>query len=83
MGYLRPDLVIDATEFAPKRFRRQVAPAYLRRNQEDVLTELPELVQVEEWLELSSEDLSSYRDAVYRGNFMAARQAQCSRAQGL
>ncbi len=75
VGYLRPDLVIDATEFAPKRFRRQVAPAYLRRNQEDVLTELPELVQVEEWLELSSEDLSSYRDAVYRGNFMAARQA--------
>lgn len=75
VGYLRPDLVVDATEFAPKRFRRQVAPAYLRRNQEDVLTELPELVQVEEWLELSSEDLSSYRDAVYRGNFMAARQA--------
>ena len=75
VGYLRPDLVVDVTEFAPKRFRRQVAPAYLRRNQEDVLTELPELVQVEEWLELSSEDLSAYRDAVYRGNFMAARQA--------
>jgi hypothetical protein len=75
VGYLRPELVVDATEFAPKRFRRQVAPAYLRRNQEDVLTELPELVQVEEWLELSSEDLSAYRDAVYRGNFMAARQA--------
>lgn len=75
VSYLRPDLVVDATELAPKRFRRQVAPAYLRRNQEDVLTELPELVQVEDWLELSNEDLSSYRDAVYRGNFMAARQS--------
>lgn len=31
---------------APGRFRRQVAPAYLRRNQEDVLTELPELVEI-------------------------------------
>ena len=53
VGYLRPDLVVDANELAPRRFRRQVAPAYLRRNQEDVLTELPELVEVEEWLPMS------------------------------
>ena len=43
-------------EFAPRRFRRQVAPAYLRRNQEDVLTELPELVEVDEWLPMSRDD---------------------------
>ena len=75
VGYLRPDLIVDANEFAPSRFRRQVAPAYLRRNQEDVLTELPELVEVEEWLPMSSHDEFKYRQAVGEGNFMAMRQA--------
>ncbi|POM23753.1 ATP-dependent helicase HepA [Actinomadura rubteroloni] len=75
VSYLRPDLIVDADEFSPRRFRRQVAPAYLRRNQEDVLTELPELVEVEEWLPLSREDSAAYRNAVAAGNFMAMRQA--------
>ena len=79
VGYLRPDLVVDANELAPRRFRRQVAPAYLRRNQEDVLTELPELVEVEEWLPMSTADTAAYRDAVAAGNFMAMRQAALSR----
>lgn len=75
VGYLRPDLLVDAEELAPRRFRRQVAPAYLRRNQEDVLTELPELVEVEEWLPMSHEDSLAYRKAVSEGNFMTMRQA--------
>jgi SNF2-related domain len=75
VSYLLPDLVVDANELAPKKFRRQVAPAYLRRNQEDVLTELPDMVEVDEWLTLSQEDLTAYRDAVAAGNFMAMRQA--------
>ena len=75
VGYIRPDLVVDADELAPQRFRRQVAPAYLRRNQEDVLTELPDLVEVDEWLPMSSDDVRCYRDAVSAGNFMAMRQA--------
>ncbi|WP_082691106.1 SNF2-related protein [Mycobacterium sp. GA-1199] len=75
VGYLRPDLILDANEFAPKKFRRQVAPAYLRRNQEDVLTELPELVEVDEWMPMSAADASAYRAAVERRNFMAMRQA--------
>jgi superfamily II DNA or RNA helicase len=75
VGYLRPDLVVDAHELAPRRFRRQVAPAYLRRNQEDVLTELPELVEVDEWLPMSRQDSLAYRQAVAAGNFMAMRQA--------
>ncbi|HUO38492.1 MAG TPA: DEAD/DEAH box helicase, partial [Mycobacterium sp.] len=73
--YLQPKLVVDADELAPRKFRRQVAPAYLRRNQEDVLTELPELVEVDEWLAMSEEDAAAYRDAVEAGNFMAMRQA--------
>lgn len=75
MGYLRPDLVLDADEFSPKKFRRQVPPAYLRRNQEDVLTELPELVEVDEWVTMSDHDAATYRAAVVDRNFMAMRQA--------
>jgi hypothetical protein len=75
VSYLQPKFVVDADEFSPRRFRRQVAPAYLRRNQEDVLTELPELVEVDEWLTLSPEDSAAYRSAVAAGNFMAMRQA--------
>jgi hypothetical protein len=75
VGYLRSDLALDANEFSPKKFRRQVAPAYLRRNQEDVLTELPELVEVDEWVPMSSEDFTAYRAAVDQHNFMAMRQA--------
>jgi ERCC4-related helicase len=75
VSYLRPDLIVDAGELTPWRFRRQVAPAYLRRNQEDVLTELPELVEVEEWLPMSRADSRAYQSAVANGNFMAMRQA--------
>ncbi|HEY3483639.1 MAG TPA: DEAD/DEAH box helicase [Streptomyces sp.] len=56
-------------------FRRAVAPVYLRRNQEDVLTELPSLQQTDEWVELSASDEEAYGDAVRAGNFMAMRRA--------
>ena len=56
-------------------FRSAVAPVYLRRNQTDVLQELPPRIETEEWVELASEDLAAYRDAVAEGNFMAMRQA--------
>lgn len=82
VGYLRPNLVVDADELAPHCFRRQVAPVYLRRNQEDVLTELPELVEVDEWLPMSVADTAAYRDAVQAGNFMAMRQAAMVQGTG-
>ena len=60
VAHLRPEL---AAGMAPARrgarrpgVPRAVAPVYLRRNQEDVLTELPELVQVDEWEEFSAAD---------------------------
>lgn len=75
VGYVRPDLVVDGSDLRPRLFRRQVAPAYLRRSQEDVLGELPELVEVEEWMPLSDADAAAYGDAVRSGNFQAMRQA--------
>lgn len=56
-------------------FRSAVATVYLRRNQEDVLQELPPRIETEEWVELRGDDFASYRDAVESGNFMAMRQA--------
>ncbi|MFN8205256.1 MAG: DEAD/DEAH box helicase [Solirubrobacteraceae bacterium] len=56
-------------------FRRAVAPVYLRRNQADVLDELPPRIETEEWVELESDDFDAYRDAVAAGSFMAMRRA--------
>jgi superfamily II DNA or RNA helicase len=79
VGRLQPDLVSNLqrghTAAGSQAFRRAVAPAYLRRNQQDVLTELPDLVHVDEWEEFGSADSSAYREAVAAGNFMAMRRA--------
>jgi len=79
VGYLQPGLVdsvegIDALT-GSRAFRRAVAPAYLRRNQEDVLAELPQLTRIDEWEEFGPQELAAYRQAVAAGNFMAMRRA--------
>lgn len=77
--YLQPGLLPGihngAAAAGPHAFRRSVAPAYLRRNQQDVLTELPALLQVDEWEEFGAADRRAYRKAVEAGNFMAMRRA--------
>ncbi|NMR19183.1 ATP-dependent helicase [Cellulomonas fimi] len=77
--YLQPEV---ARQIEPRHgiagadaFRRAVAPVYLRRNQQDVLTELPELLQIEEWEQFGRHDGAVYRSAVAAGNFMAMRRA--------
>lgn len=82
IGYLQPALAEELQEIAaalrvadPAAFRHAVAPAYLRRNAEDVLAELPELVQVEEWEEFKEVDGEAYRRAVAAGSFMVMRRA--------
>ena len=56
-------------------FRKAVAPVYLRRNQTDVLNELPERIETAEWLTLEGAAAEVYRQAVAQGNFMAMRRA--------
>ena len=75
IGYIRSDLAESAPEFPASKFRKHVAPAYLRRNQDDVLTELPELIEIEEWTSMSAADERAYRDAVQNGHFMDMRRA--------
>ncbi|OLR94370.1 DEAD/DEAH box helicase [Actinokineospora bangkokensis] len=64
-----------------KRFRRAVASVYLRRNQEDVLTELPDKIEVEDWVRFSPDDSAAYEQAVRSGNFMAMRRAAFASSQ--
>jgi superfamily II DNA or RNA helicase len=79
VGHLRPELLAEVRNSdaaaGAQVFRRAVAPVYLRRNQQDVLTELPDLVHVDEWEALSPTDLAVYRQAVADENFMAMRRA--------
>nr|WP_245687222.1 DEAD/DEAH box helicase [Peterkaempfera griseoplana] len=79
VAQVQPDLAAEVRRSlavaGPHAFRKAVAPAYLRRNQEDVLTELPDLVRVDDWEEFSPADLTAYRTAVAAGNFMAMRRA--------
>ncbi|WP_267243201.1 DEAD/DEAH box helicase [Streptomyces sp. PR69] len=83
VSHLQPGLVARFGEAegvaGSQAFRRAVAPAYLRRNQTDVLAELPSLVRVDEWEEPSAADDEAYRAAVMAGNFMAMRRAAYER----
>jgi SNF2 family DNA or RNA helicase len=79
VGHLRPNVAenLDITDEAldGTRFREQVAPVYLRRNQEDVLSELPDRLETQEWVALEGAAMRAYRSAVVEGNFMAMRRA--------
>lgn len=55
------------------QFRLMIAPVYLRRNRDDVLNELPELIQKEQWVDFGSQEQKDYRLAVLNGQFMLMR----------
>lgn len=79
VGHLRPSVAenLDIADEAldGTRFREQVAPVYLRRNAEDVLSELPDRLETQEWVALEGAAMRAYRKAVLEGNFMAMRRA--------
>lgn len=79
VGHLQPRIAqrVDASDAVAgaQAFRRAVAPVYLRRNQVDVLTELPEKIETETWVQHSATDEAAYLAAVNSRNLMAMRQA--------
>lgn len=75
VSYINPELLGDGEKMRPKDFRALIAPVYLRRNQVDVLDELPEKLEHLEWVELSPEDQKNYVAAIERRNWMQARRA--------
>lgn len=57
-----------------EQFRSELSPVYLRRVREDVLKELPDLIEKEQWCQLGTAEKQIYREAVQSGNLMAIRQ---------
>jgi len=75
---LQPEITKDLEEVkflsTAEQFRQQLAPVYLRRTRDDVLQELPDLTEKEQWCDLGQQEQKAYKEAVLSENFMAIRQ---------
>ncbi|MDO4750314.1 MAG: SNF2-related protein [Eubacteriales bacterium] len=74
---LRPKLAAEikpiAFMSAAPQFREKIAPVYFRRKREDVLTELPELIETSDWCTMSGEEESIYEEDVLNKRYADAR----------
>ena len=75
---LQPDTAAQLQNIAfmasAPQFRQLAAPVYYRRKREEVLTELPELIESKEWCSLSPEEEEVYEKTILSRNFAAIRQ---------
>lgn len=60
------------------QFREKVAPVYYRRKREDVLAELPELLENEEWCQMGAEEERVYEKTVLSRDYNGARRVSWS-----
>lgn len=77
LGLLQPTVADSVKNMkflssAPK-FREKIAPVYYRRKRDDVLTELPELMEVTQWCTLMPEEEAVYEQAILSKNYPLAR----------
>lgn len=77
LDILSPETALKARELkylsnAPQ-FRESIANVYLRRTREDVLTELPEKIEKDQWCRPTAEDWKWYFAEVLARNFMGMR----------
>ena len=74
---LNPNLAHELSSqkvyFNDEMFKKLVAPIYFRRKREDVLTELPEKIENEEWCDLSQIERKTYKESILNHNFSQAR----------
>lgn len=84
LSYLESDLAAaigpDAAIAGADAFRRLVAPVYLRRDQEDVLAELPGRIEVQDRVRFSDLDEERYRAEVRSGDLAGMRRAASAMA---
>lgn len=77
IGVLQPAIALSVRgmEFlsSAPQFREKVAPVYYRRKREDVLTELPELIESKEWCAMTQAEEAVYEEAVLNKRFADAR----------
>ena len=68
ISQLQPQIAKEVSSYTymatSEIFRQKIAPVYYRRKREDVLTELPELIEAEEWCSLEDEEKRIYEDAI-------------------
>lgn len=92
---LQPTVATDVQSLAflstAPQFREKIAPVYYRRRRDDVLTELPELIEKRQWCTLQKEEERLYEDAILSKKYTEARRVswnvadlnQSSKAQRL
>lgn len=77
ISILQPEVAAQvqgiASLTAAPQFRKKIAPVYYRRKREDVLTELPDLIENEEWCSLTREEERVYEAAVLEKRYNDAR----------
>lgn len=77
LGWLQPEIGEQARKYTfmnnVPEFRKLLAPAYLRRNRDEVLKELPDLIDKEQWCAMTDADRDAYCDALSSGNFNSVR----------
>ena len=84
MGHLQPEVARAANQYTmygyAEEFRKMISPVYYRRKREDVLSELPELLEVKEWCHMTREDELAYENDILTGQsgFMQARRVSWS-----
>ena len=77
LGLLNKEVANQAKSFqflkdAPE-FREKISPVYLRRKRDEVLTELPDKIEMEDWCSMTPSDLESYKQSLAK-SLMAIRQ---------
>lgn len=74
---LRPSIANEIKGLAfmasAPQFRKKIAPVYYRRKREDVLTELPDKIESEEWCSLNPLEENYYESAVLNKKYNGAR----------
>lgn len=78
INVLNPEIAESLTHVsqlsAAARFRESIAPVYYRRKREDVLGELPELIENEEWISLNETEREIYNDTILSRKYADIRQ---------
>lgn len=77
INVLRPSIAEELKYLAfmsqAPEFREKIAPVYYRRKREDVLTELPDKIESNEWCTLSVEEEQFYENAILNRKYQEAR----------
>ena len=66
---LKPSIASELSNIAfmssAPQFREKIAPVYYRRKRENVLTELPELIEAKEWCTMGKDEERIYENSLY------------------